>query len=95
MPDPVTVLTGTFATPATAWGDWVEIPFTTPFAYNGVDNLVIQFAGFGFGPDAPACAMDDNSTARYRSRRVASLDPSAAAGDVVSDDLMDLRFTLQ
>ena len=23
-------------------GDWIEIPFSAPFTYNGADNLVIQ-----------------------------------------------------
>lgn len=38
-----TVYNGTFNMPAGLLeGDWVEIPFSTPFIYNGVDNLVVQ-----------------------------------------------------
>lgn len=39
----ITVYNGTFNIPAgLLMGDWVEIPFSTPFSYNGVDNLVVQ-----------------------------------------------------
>jgi hypothetical protein len=38
-----TVYNATFNIPAGLLaGDWVEIPFSTPFSYNGVDNLVVQ-----------------------------------------------------
>jgi hypothetical protein len=56
------VYNATFNMPAgLAVGDWVEIPFSTPFSYNGIDSLVVQTttgAGSGFfrcqlaGPDA-------------------------------------------
>jgi hypothetical protein len=37
------VYNGTFTMPASLLeGDWIEIPFTTPFSYNGIDNLVVQ-----------------------------------------------------
>ncbi len=39
----VTVLNNaTVAIPAGAINTWFEIPFTTPFGYNGVDNLVVE-----------------------------------------------------
>jgi len=95
LPAPVTVLTGTFATPATARGDWVEMLFTTPFTYNGTDNLVVEFKGTGFGLKAPSCALDLTSTGRYPARRAWSLDPDATAADEVNAYLMDLRFTIQ
>jgi hypothetical protein len=95
LPMPVTVMTGTFATPVTAKGDWVDMPFTAPFTYNGMDNLVVEFKGFGFGTKAPSCAMDLTSTGRYPARRAWSPDPDATAADEVNAYLMDLQFTIQ
>ncbi len=52
-----TVYNGTFNMPAGLLvGDWVEIPFSTPFSYNGVDNLVVQTTT-GAGPSIQSCQI--------------------------------------
>jgi hypothetical protein len=51
------VYTGTFVSPSGQQeGDWIEIPFSTPFIYNGVDNLVIQTTT-GAGSNVNSCQI--------------------------------------
>ena len=66
---PTVVYSGTFDQPAMKAGDWFGIDFTTPFAYNGSDNLVVEIAGNG-GTDAVGVACDAaSSSALYTGRR--------------------------
>ncbi|MGA3280729.1 MAG: hypothetical protein ABSD50_07080 [Smithella sp.] len=45
MADAQTVFSGTFTVPAgLGAGDWIEIPLSTPFAYDGKRNLVVQMS---------------------------------------------------
>ena len=75
-------------------GDWVEIPFTTPFAYNGTDNLVVQIA-----TDASAlhgCDIQFDST-RYAGRRMANTDRTQTTGQTIgitSNYLLSSRFMI-
>jgi hypothetical protein len=91
---PVVVFSGPISTPAVMQGDWLNITLKTPFAYNGIDNLVVQMAGTGPGSSAPLCVIDDASAAQYPSRRVFDTDPTATLG-TVTDRLMDMRFMFQ
>jgi len=64
--------------PGLAAGDWVEVPLTTPFAYDGKRNLAIWMGTTG----APAAAGAHNcllssSAARYPNQ-IASGPPGAA-----------------
>lgn len=91
---PVTVFNGTFNLPAVAAGDWIEIPFTTPFAYNGRDNLVLDIAGTGGTTGGFACALDSATTTLYASRRLFGATAGSATGSA-SNAMIDTRFTLQ
>ncbi len=97
---PVTVFSGTFNLPAMVAGDWIEIPLTTPFAYNGRHNLVLEIGGTGgesgggIFSDRFACARDDASTALYAGRRLFGATSTDATGSV-SNSMIDTRFTLQ
>jgi hypothetical protein len=93
LTSPVTVFSGTLNIPATLVGDWFEIPFTTPFSYNGKDNLVVQVGGTGGTAGGAGCAVDVGNAARYTGRRVFSALSTDAVG-TVSDSLLDMRFTL-
>lgn len=63
-----TVFNATFNIPAgLSAGDWVEIPFSTPFTYNGVDNLVVQTTT-GFNLLTQACRMTGPDAARFLGR---------------------------
>ena len=94
LTSPVTVFNGSFDLPAVAVGDWIEVPLTTAFAYNGVDNLVVQFGGTGGADFGFACAVD--GAARYADRRLISFPSSAIATDgIVTAGLPDMRFTLE
>ncbi len=73
-------------------GDWAEIPLSTPFVYNGTDNLLVQIAGPG-GPEANRCAIDDTSTTRYANRRLDGA--QAAATGTPTHALLDTRFVLE
>jgi hypothetical protein len=43
--DAKVVFNGTFGLPDVLEGDWIEIPFTSGFDYNGKDNLVVEIKG--------------------------------------------------
>jgi len=63
-----TVYSGTFNMPAGLLvGDWVEIPFSTPFIYNGVDNLVVQTTT-GPGPSNQFCQIAGLDAIRFPDR---------------------------
>ena len=96
MASPVTVFSGTLNLPAVAAGDWIEIPLTTPFAYNGRDNLVLEIGGTGGVVDGFACASDNTpaSTTLYTGRRLFGATSAAAVGSV-ANTMIDTRFTLQ
>jgi hypothetical protein len=93
LTSPMTVFSGALNIPATLVGDWLEIPFTTPFGYNGKDNLVVEVSGTGGTALGAACALDLANAARYTGRRVGSPGAGDAAGTVLND-LIDMRFTL-
>jgi hypothetical protein len=60
-----TVYNATFNMPADLLvGDWVEIPFSTPFSYNGVDNLVVQTTT-GAGPLEQYCRITGTDATRF------------------------------
>jgi len=90
---PTTVFSGVLNIPAVLVGDWLEIPFATPFSYNGKDNLVVEVSGTGGTASGSACALDFGNAARYTGRRVFSGGSSDAAG-TLQDNLIDMRFTL-
>jgi hypothetical protein len=94
LASPVTVFSGSFDLPAVVAGDWIEIPFTTPFAYNGKDNLVVQVSGMGGTADGFACASDSATPTLYAARRLFGANAASAAGSV-GNTLIDMRFTLQ
>ena len=89
LTNPMPVFSGALGTPAVLIGDWIEIPLSTPFAYNGKDNLVVQIAGTG-GAGGVGCRVNFG----YVARRVFASSSTATLG-TVSDYLLDMRFTLQ
>ena len=96
LASPVTVFSGTFDLAAVTQGDWVEIPLTTPFAYNGRDNLVLQISGSGGTADGFGCASDNTagSATLYTGRRLFGATSAATTGSV-GNTMIDTRFTLQ
>jgi len=93
LQNPITVFSGALSLPAMSIGDWAEIPFTTTFAYNGRDNLIVEISGTGPG-SAVRCAVDSASPSRYVSRAVAGA-PSSSVSGTLFDALIDMRFTAQ
>lgn len=62
------VYSGTFVSPnGQQVGDWIEIPFTTPFNYNGVDNLVVQTTT-GAGSNVNSCQLSTGYATWYADR---------------------------
>lgn len=96
LASPVTVFSGTFDLAAVTAGDWVEIPLTTPFAYNGRDNLVLEISGSGGAAGGFACTSDGTvaSTTLYTGRRLFGATSAATTGSV-GNTMIDTRFTLQ
>jgi hypothetical protein len=63
-----TVYNGTFSMPAGLLvGDWVEIPFSTPFTYNGIDNLVVQTTT-GAGSSTQSCQVSTDYATWFAGR---------------------------
>jgi hypothetical protein len=89
-----TVYSGTFTIPAgLKAGDWIEIPLSTPFAYNGESNLVVQTSNLDGTADNQILAEPNGTLYPYRR---AYLIPNT--GDVPSghdNTLADLRLELQ
>jgi hypothetical protein len=88
-----TVYSGTYTIPAgLRAGDWMEIPLSTPFAYDGVSNLVVQTSNLA-GVDNQIAA--ENSATRYPARR-AYLSNNTGDDPNASDNILaDLRLVMQ
>ena len=90
MDDATIVFNGTFSMPAgLISGDWVEIPLTTPFAYNPTKNLVVQMASDPAG-SAHTCLIEADATL-YLDRHMSTGNRTNATG-VPNDFLADLRL---
>lgn len=70
-------------------GDWIEIPLTTPFEYNGIQNLVIQTKTYA-GTDLHTCSIQEDAV-RYPQRGAGE---AAREADPVTlyDQQRDLRL---
>ena len=95
MVDAQTVFSGTFTVPAgLKIGDWIEIPLSTPFAYDGKRDLVVQVSSLqGAAENRIKMSLDPT---RYKSRR--AMTAASNTTDTVSsvmDDLADLRLIMQ
>ncbi|HPD56367.1 MAG TPA: hypothetical protein P5294_09745 [Smithellaceae bacterium] len=92
-----TVYSGTFSVPAgLKKGDWIEILLTTPFAYDGVRNLVVQTSGLK-GSATNNLILNDNYP-RYMNRYVEVTGDgtnTASSADYRFDFIADLRLTLE
>lgn len=90
MNDAKTVYSNTYTIPVgLKAGDWVEIPLSTPFTYNGTDNLVIHFIeGQGTGSNTI------KTTSTIPLRRVYGLDKNAITADGISGYFADIRLQI-
>ena len=87
---PVTVFNGTYTLQeGVRQGDWIEIPFTTPFNYDATQNLVIQVRSDP-GANPYACSLA-NSATLFPARRVTGGPRDAVAG-FSFDQLKDIRL---
>lgn len=88
--NPVTVFNGTYALPENLHqGDWIEIPFTTPFNYNAAQNLVIQVKSDP-GANPYACSLTSSAT-QFPARRVTDGPRDALVGSSYNH-LKDIRL---
>ncbi|MRS03913.1 hypothetical protein EG832_11940 [bacterium] len=93
MPSAATVYTGTYSIPATLKaGDWIEIPLTTPFAYNQGRNLMVEISNHS-GNAGNINRGSVNSTL-YPSRRAYAADYTTDTAGT-SDFLADFRLIMQ
>lgn len=71
-------------------GDWIEIPLTTPFSYNGKDNLVVEMATDQ--GDAENLIRTSNSSTQYLDQNMQALraDTTGSPGNFQ----IDMRFTI-
>lgn len=83
VPNPMVVYSGNYTVPAgLIKGDWIEVPLTTAFNYNGTDNLVIQNRTSG-GSTGHTCSVLSDA-ARYPSRRLSAVSADAESGGVTT-----------
>lgn len=94
LPAPAIVYTGTFDQPDFLGGDWFDIQLSTPFNYNGTDNLVVEFSGSG-GTNGlgVGCRADFSNPTLHASRNAWN---SASSSTTVSpgDAIFDMRFSI-
>ncbi|HEY8370068.1 MAG TPA: hypothetical protein VIM86_12225 [Thermodesulfobacteriota bacterium] len=91
MVDATLVFSGSVTVPGgLRRGDWIEVPLSTPFRYNGKDNLVVQFAGEA-GTVNNRCILHNLSPERYANRRLTGDSQTATSGALFSG-LADMRF---
>ncbi|MFZ1614035.1 MAG: hypothetical protein WAT51_07680 [Holophaga sp.] len=88
------VFRGTFTLPAgLKWGDWLEIPLTTPFTYDANKDLVIQLSS------APGnlhgVSMSDDNALRYYHGHAGSADSTTNTVTTLSNNITDVRLVLR
>jgi phosphoribosylcarboxyaminoimidazole (NCAIR) mutase len=90
--DATTVHNGTFSLPAGyIEGDWIEIPIT-PFAYDGIRNLVVYI--YSDGATMYTCKMSGSDLTRYPAQSMATADYTSPTG-ILWDNKVDMRFKIQ
>ncbi|MFO7593820.1 MAG: hypothetical protein R6X15_07265 [Pseudomonadota bacterium] len=88
--EPKVVYSGEYLLPeGLIQGDWIEIPLTTPFDYNGVNNLVIQ-TKTDTGADLHTCSVQEDAV-RYP-QRLAGEESREADPVTLYDQQRDLRL---
>jgi len=93
MDDATTVFSGLFSiSSGLKAGDWIEIPLTSSFAYNGEDNLVVYMGtDRGTTTNTVFCAGPDSL---YTNRHAYSGDNTSPTGSL-NNFLVDQRLWLQ
>lgn len=89
---------GTFTVPANIrYGDWVEIPLTTPFTYDTSRDLVLQISSAPGSSDIAVSMSGDSAAeqARYADGHAAALDSAAESASTITDGVFDLRLVLE
>jgi hypothetical protein len=93
-----TVFSGSFAVPAGLLaGDWIDIPLSTSFAYDGKRNLIVWMGNGGPGPGTATvnnCRGENNAT-RYPSGLGLTTAGVGTAGYGVVDWTTEIRMTVQ
>jgi len=65
-PNPTNVYSGDFVLPADLIaGDWIEIPFSTPYVYDGKGNLIVTLSNDGSGGNSYTCRNSTADATRY------------------------------
>ncbi len=89
-----TVYSGTFTMPAgLKVGDWIEIPLSTPFVYDGERNLVVQTSTLSGA--ATNYIGDHKDDVRYLMREAAANNNTTDAAGANNNWLADLRLIMQ
>jgi hypothetical protein len=94
MPSPAVAFSGAFTVAAgLIRGDWIEIPLTTGFDYNGLQNLIVQ-TRTDSGAVEHRCAVIADSD-RFASRRAAGATRDATSATTMYDHQRDVRLWMQ
>jgi hypothetical protein len=94
MDDATTVFSGTFSiTSGLKAGDWIEIPLTSSFRYNGVDNLVVYMSTDGGTADNNVIGAGPDSL--YTNRHSWAWDNTSPTALDTNNYLVDQRLWLK
>ncbi len=94
LTDATTVYRGTFAIPAgLKAGDWIEIPFSHHFAYDGVRNLVVQIASDQ--GTVTNCIATDGPSAAYTGYHLYAFPREATAAGSINNYIADQRLWIE
>jgi len=88
--DSMVVYNGTYILPGSyIRGDWIEFP-VTPFAYNGVNNLVVRVESDA--GTSNRCFLSSPDAIRYPAHSVGDADRTLLTGATIDNRKVDMRF---
>jgi len=93
-----TVFSGTFAVPAGLLaGDWLDIPLSSSFAYDGKSNLIVWMGNGGTDPGTAVVnnCMGENNATRYPGGLGVATTGVGSASYIPLDWTTDIRMTVQ
>ena len=95
-----TVFDGTVAVPAGLLaGDWIDIPLTTPFAYDGKSNLIVWMGNNGTASGTAvfnACMMGIANAVRYPGGfGISTTGVGSATYPTIVNSTTDIRMAVQ
>lgn len=94
MTDAKTVFSGTLTVPnGLKAGDWLAVPLSAPFPYDGVGNLAVEMSTQPGTRTNPLAGKSDGT--RFPQRWAMGHTASATEATAIRDEISDLRFVVE